>query len=315
MIKTHNSECAPAKINLSLRVLGKRADGYHALESLVGFAEIGDGAGAKMGAKMGDWIHATVLDSSEISLAVSGGAFYATLAAHVPNVEDNLIVKAARLLQAHTGTLQGAKLVLEKNLPLMGGLGGGSADAAACLRLLNRVWGTRLSQKQLIELGAMLGSDVPACIISNLSWMTGRGEQVTPLFLEHELSVVLINPAFEMPTGDVFENFAAQNIEDTPSHAPAQKPPSVDSLAELLAHIKKIGNDLTDAACAVNPKMRAVLTGLPLGDALYGGMSGSGASCFMLFDRLDAAHKAEAIVKKASLDDGTNYWVATSRLR
>src|SRR6185503_986486 len=153
---------APAKLNLFLHVGDKRPDGYHALQSLVAFADIGDVL--------------EIAPAPELSLTITG-----PFAAQVPGGATNLVLKAARALaERYAPAPLGASIALEKNLPVAAGLGGGSADAAAALRALNRLWALEQSEDELIALAQEFGSDVPACVLSRPCWMEGRGERVSP---------------------------------------------------------------------------------------------------------------------------------------
>ncbi len=290
MPPTADTEFAPAKINLSLSVLGKRDDGYHNLSSLVGFVAVGDE------------LKAAPNEKGDITLKISG-----TFASGLSAGADNLIIRAAKLLQSQAGIKQGANLSLLKNLPLMAGLGGGSADAAACLRLLNRLWELHWPQEKLMTLAASLGADVPVCIVSQLSWLGGRGEKITPLApLQgyEKCFALLLNAGFAMPTAAVFEKFTAAPTKPSPH-------PSFKTLADMCAFMHEKGNDLTPAACALNPSLRQVLEALPMQNALYGGLSGSGASCFVLFDNEQAAKTAQKKLHATQPD----YWSAIGALR
>lgn len=290
MLHAPNIEFAPAKINLSLSVLGKRDDGYHNLTSLVGFVDIGDE------------LKAVPNETGDMTLEISG-AFAPDLSAG----EDNLIIQAARLLQSQAGVKQGADLSLIKNLPLMAGLGGGSADAAACLRLLNRLWAVHWEEEKLITLAAALGADVPVCIASQLSWLSGRGEIVTKLTPPQgyeKCFALLLNPGFAISTHAVFEKFKAVPSELSP-------PPPFNTLDNMCVYMRVAGNDLTSAACALHPALRRVLNILPMEGALYSGLSGSGASCFVLFNNKQAAQAAQVQIRAVQ----PNYWVALGALR
>ncbi|MFP4520436.1 MAG: 4-(cytidine 5'-diphospho)-2-C-methyl-D-erythritol kinase, partial [Oceanicaulis sp.] len=183
------SEFAPAKVNLTLRVGRSRADGYHPLASIVAFADWGDALGAR--------------PADDLTLALTG-----------PNGEalagepQNLVLKAAYALRAAAGKPElGAALTLEKHLPVAAGLGGGSADAAAALRLLNRIWDTGFSTRALAEIGQAVGADVPACVHARPLLMTGIGETIAPLVAWPELYAVIANPGVATPTGPVFKAY------------------------------------------------------------------------------------------------------------
>ena len=230
-------ETAYAKINLSLRVLGRESDGYHRLDTIFAFAEDGDIVRARAG--------------DALRLEVNG-----PFAAQVPAGPDNLVLRAARAL----GGGRGATLQLEKKLPVAAGLGGGSADAAAALRLLNRLWGLGLSESALLEIARRLGADVPACLLSTTSRGQGRGDELTPLHRPGLAGtpVLLVNPGIPLSTAEVFRRWRP--------HDGAQ-------------------NDLEAAALELVPEIGDVLATLRAAPGVVeAGMSGSGATCFALFE-------------------------------
>jgi 4-diphosphocytidyl-2-C-methyl-D-erythritol kinase len=211
---------APAKINLCLHVGDKRADGFHELESLVAFVDAGD-----------------VLQferADDLSLTIEG-----PFADGLSIGDDNLVLKAAQLLSARTKSNPGARIALQKNLPVASGIGGGSADAAATLRGLVDLWGLNLSASELHLIAAELGSDVPVCIESAPAWMEGRGERVTPISGLPDCWLLLINPGISVSTAEVFRKLGRS------SH------PSLEggSKSSLSGGEKKIsGRGIVDAA-------------------------------------------------------------------
>ena len=279
---------APAKINLFLHVGDKRSDGYHALESLVVFAETSD--------------RLEFTPASGLTLKITGPFGKA-----LSRDKDNLVLKAARVLQAkypHEG--QGAHIALEKNLPLASGIGGGSADAAATLRGLNGLWGLELPEDELLDIAAEIGSDVPACLLSSPCWMEGRGERVTKLAAMPPFELVLVNPGVAVPTGPVF---AALNAR-TGIRAMAP-PPVLASVWELVAYLADAGNDLEGPAGRFAPVIEDVLAALGHEPAcVLAQMSGSGATCFGLFDgSVYAAGAAERIAQ-----EHPHWWVKSTRI-
>jgi 4-diphosphocytidyl-2-C-methyl-D-erythritol kinase len=278
---------AAAKINLYLHVTGRRADGYHLVDSLVAFTDIGD--------------QLTAEPATTLSLEVSGPE-----AAGLAVVENqNLVLRAARLLAAHTGAAAGAALHLEKNLPVAAGIGGGSSDAAATLRLLSRLWGVSLGDRTLFTLAARLGADVPACLYGRAVWVGGVGEQLEAAAALPPAGMLLANPRKQLPTAAVFAARrgplgGAARFEPMPADA--------DALARMLMPRR---NDLTKAATALVPEIRAVLARLSrLPGALLARMSGSGATCFALFANRDAAREAQTVLAAAEPD----WWCAAGRL-
>lgn len=242
------AEDAPAKINLALHVRRRRADGYHDLETLFAFTRFGDRLEA---VPADDW-----------SLDVFGP----TAGAAGP-LTDNLVLRAAQAFAAEIGSGRRYALRLEKRIPVAAGLGGGSADAGAALRLLNRLAGLPLDETALERIGATLGADVPACVRSRTARGTGAGERLQDAPMLSGLGVLLVNPQVPVPTGPVFK--AWDGVD--------RGPLGEDWLAAR--------NDLEAPALAIQPVISEVLRwlgGLP-GAGLVR-MSGSGATCFALFD-------------------------------
>lgn len=264
------SEFAPAKVNLSLRVGALRKDGYHPVDSVVVFADWGDSL--------------TVTPSDQLTLEVSG-----PMAEDIPAGEDNLVLKAVRLLAKASGQLPAGKISLTKNVPAGAGLGGGSADAAATLRAFNRLWELDWPLDMLAGLGAEVGSDVAACIWSQPLRMTGRGERIRLIGDWPELPAVLVNPGVAVATGPVFTKF-----DEAPHTGPAFRPQG-----DWLEALRAASNDLTEPACRIEPVITEVLAALNASDGhQLVRMSGSGATCFALYDgkraRDAAAHALKA---------------------
>ncbi|MEC3911205.1 4-(cytidine 5'-diphospho)-2-C-methyl-D-erythritol kinase [Sphingobium sp. CR2-8] len=278
------TEIAYAKVNVALHVRARRDDGYHALESLFVFAEHGDG------------LQGWATDDGAIDLTIDG-PFGGTLDAGT----DNLVMRAARTLQAYLGEQRGATIRLTKRLPVASGIGGGSADAAATLRLLVRLWDVRIDPAELAGLALDLGSDVPACIASVTQLVGGRGERLTRHVVEglEGLPMLLVNPGVGVSTARVFAGW--DRIDRG----------ALDAVS--FAALREDGrNDLQAAALAVAPVIGDVLAVLKAQDGLLlARMSGSGATCFALF-RDDAALAAAAqAVRRASAD----WWTMETRIR
>lgn len=273
-----NAEYAPAKINLHLHIVGRRADGYHLLDSLVVFAGIGD--------------RLTVSPSDRLTLSVTG-PFAAGLAAEA----DNLVLRAARALAARAGVQPNGALVLEKNLPVASGIGGGSADAAAALRLLCRFWG--LDSRLPGQLAAGLGADVPACVAGVPVLMSGIGEILAPAPPLPDVGIVLVNPGVAVSTPSVFR--ARTGGFSDPVRFPGQGWRDADS---LVATLLSTHNDLEPPARLLTPAIGDVLDILATTPGcLLARMSGSGATCFGLFAEPEAA---EAVARTIGRD---GWWV------
>jgi 4-diphosphocytidyl-2-C-methyl-D-erythritol kinase len=274
---------APAKVNLYLHVLGRRDDGYHLLDSLVAFADIGD--------------RVTAAPAAALSLTVGGPE-----AASLADVgDDNLVLRAARLLGERAGVKAGAAVHLDKKLPVAAGIGGGSADAAAALRALNELWGEPLGAAELAALGLQLGADVPACLAGRPVWVGGIGERIGPAPALPPCGVVLANPRRPLPTPDVFR------ARQGPFGGPGRFTPMPRDAAALAAVLATRGNGLTEAALALVPEIARVLDRLErLAGALLARMSGSGATCFALFgERAAAILAAETLARTEP-----GWWIA-----
>lgn len=270
-----STEFAPAKINLALHLRRQRADGYHDLETVFAFAGFGDTL--------------TVAPSDSLSLEVTGD-----FAGAAGQGSDNLVLRAARALAATAGVPAAAALQLDKRIPVAAGLGGGSADAAAALRLLNRFWGLDWPEARLVALGADLGSDVPACVASRTCLGAGRGELLQPWPVDLAgTPILLVNPRVAVPTGPVF---AAWDQVDRGGIAPG-------------AALTALRNDMTAAAAGIAPVIAQVLTALEsAGGAILVRMSGSGATCFALYRDATACTAAQSALA------GHGWWTAATRL-
>jgi len=271
-------EFAPAKVNLTLHVTGRRADGYHLLDSLVVFAEVGDVVRAA--------------PSARLSLSLSG-PFGTELEAG----RDNLVLRAAGLIDP-AGT---AQLSLEKNLPVASGLGGGSADAAAALRALARLWGADLPAP---ERAARLGADVPVCLEGAPCRMRGTGERLDRLPPLPPVTLVLVNPRLPLATAAVFAALAGR------ANPPMPEPlPDLAGFDALLTFLAACRNDLEPAARRLMPAIAEVTAALAAQPGCrLARMSGSGATCFGLFAGRAAAEAAAAAIRR----DRPAWWVAAA---
>jgi 4-diphosphocytidyl-2-C-methyl-D-erythritol kinase len=277
---------APAKVNLYLHVVGRRADGFHELDSLVAFADIGDVVSAAPAADL-----SVVIDGPFAEALASEG--------------DNLVLRAAKGLAGRLGIVPGAALRLTKNLPVASGIGGGSSDAAATLRALSRLWRAELPPAALAELAAGLGADVPVCLVATAAWLGGIGEAIEPAPPLPETGILLVNPGIALPTPAVFK---ARRGAFSAAARFAESPCDAIALASLL---RSRGNDLAAAAIAIVPEIAAVLAALERCDGtLLARMSGSGATCFALFaTRGTAMRAAESLAAERP-----GWWVAGGRL-
>lgn len=272
-----DAELAPAKVNLALHVTGQRSDGYHLLDSLVVFTQAGD------------ILRGQVVQSG-LTLRVTGPE-----AAGLAGDGDNLVLRAARLMQA-----DGVALELEKHLPVASGIGGGSSDAAAALRLVARLTGRALPEDVLA-----LGADVPVCMAATPCRMRGIGERVTPVPAMPHMAMVLVNPRVGVSTPTVF---AALARKDNP---PLSDPlPDCADFAQFILWLGKQRNDLQAPACAAVPDIAQVLSALDNAGAALARMSGSGATCFGLFPDMDRAERAVQTLRRAE----PRWWVQATGL-
>lgn len=266
------AEHAPAKINLALHVTGRRADGYHLLESLAVFTEFGD--------------RLTVTPAAEDSFAVTG-----PFAAHVPLDAGNLVIRARdSLREASPAFATPVSITLEKNLPIASGIGGGSSDAAAVLRALARHWRT---DTDLSALGAKLGADIPMCLAARPLMALGVGEIIEPIDGFPALPLVLVNPGVAVSTPDVFR---ALESRQNPPLPPLPFRLDLPSIVDWLGATR---NDLEAPAKALAPVIGDALDGLGRAGAAFARMSGSGATCFGLFKTTAEAEAAAKAIRQA----------------
>lgn len=261
---------ARAKVNLWLNVVGRRADGYHLLDSLVAFTDLAD--------------RLEVGPSDGLSLALEGPE-----AAAIAGDADNLVLKAARLLAGRAGVAPRAALRLTKHIPVASGLGGGSADAAAALQALVDLWRVAMPAEELFDIAASLGADVPMCLAGQPALASGVGEVLRPAPPLPACAILLANPRTPLATPEVFA--ARRGAFSAATPAPSTWPDLRTFAVDLAAR----GNDLTAAAISLQPAIADVLEVLRRGDgARYAAMSGSGATCFALYDTVEAARAAAA---------------------
>lgn len=271
---------APAKINLFLHVGEKRPDGYHALQSLVVFAEEGD--------------ELEFSASHEYKLSIRG-PFAGGLSAG----DDNLVLKTARLLHLE------AEIVLTKNLPVASGIGGGSADAAATLRGLSALWNMKDSEKLLLHAAEKIGSDVPVCVASKPAWMEGRGEILARVAGVPPMPMLLVNPGVGVSTADIFRALGTRRGTGM------ARVESFRGFADLLAFLQITANDLQAPAVALQPVIAQTLEALAAQPGvLLARMSGSGATCFALFETAERAAEAARTIAAAH----PSWWVRATRI-
>jgi 4-diphosphocytidyl-2-C-methyl-D-erythritol kinase len=284
-----------AKVNLSLRVVGRRADGYHDLESVVAFADCAD--------------RLTLEPGGELKLATTG-----PLAAACGETSDNLVFKAAKLLAEAVPNLKLGAFALDKVLPVAAGIGGGSADAAAALRLLARLNNLSLDDPRLQDVALATGADVPVCLFSRACDMTGVGEQLLPLALP-SMPCVMVNPRVPVATKDVFRELGLRNGEllvgaTDVLEAPAW-PEEGGSIADWIDILETVPNDLEAPALRIEPMIGKVLDALRESAGVkLARMSGSGATCFAIYGAPNEAHAAAEKIRR----DHPGWWVHAGTL-
>jgi 4-diphosphocytidyl-2-C-methyl-D-erythritol kinase len=279
-------ERAAAKVNLTLHVTGQRGDGYHLLDSLVVFADIGD--------------EITVSKAQDLSLLINGP--FATELGDAS--EDNLVLRAARLVSAGLSSPRtGARIELAKNLPIASGIGGGSADAAATLRALARLWTCDMP-----DAGAALslGADVPVCLDNRPKRMRGIGEEIEPLAgVVPPQFILLVNPRVPVSTPAIFRSLVTKENSPMPETLPSGL-----SAQGFWDWLKTQRNDLEDAAIQLCPVIQDCLNALIAQNAGLARMSGSGATCFGLFETQEAAEAAARVIGI----NNPNWWVASGQV-
>ena len=290
------SEDGRAKVNLTLRVFGRRGDGYHDIESVVAFADCAD--------------HLTLTEAPELGLGATG-----PLAEACGATSDNLVLKAARLLSERVPGLKIGGFTLDKRLPVAAGIGGGSADAAAALRLLARLNGLALDDARIMEVARLTGADVPVCVASRACVMTGVGETLQPLPLP-KMPSVMVNPGVPVATRDVFNALGLRNGELRVGAADVllqdRAWPKADApVADWIDAFVGVGNDLEDPALRTEPVIGDVLAALRDSDGVkLARMSGSGATCFAIFQTAADAEAAATKIRQAH----PKWWVHAGTL-
>lgn len=283
-------EFAPAKINLTLEIPGRRADGYHEIVSLIAFADVGD----TLTLHPAETRNVTLDATGPFAEAIDG---------------DNLILRAARVFLDSEQDARGGHFVLDKRLPVAGGIGGGSADAAAAVRLLARAnavdpeWRARVWPAL-----TRLGADIPVCIDARAAWVGGIGEKVAPLETLPELPAVLVNPGVPLPTGKVFAALGAPPLGDAATMEP---PGGFSGLGPLLRYLREHPNDLEPPARQLAPVIGDGLETLAAAPGcLLARLSGSGPTCYGLFGSCAEAARAARALSRSRPD----WWIVPTRL-
>ena len=290
-----SSITAFAKINLSLEILGRRSDGYHQILSLVAFTEFGD---------------QLVYDPGQSFAVESDGPFAISVQG------ENLIVTAAKKLSNHFPNINLGRVHLTKHIPVAAGLGGGSADVAAFFKLVEQHDESQLKGFDWVSFGALIGADIPVCLCRETSFMGGFGEQLSAVDVRAEVHIVLVNPGVELITGGVFKAlnapaYSAERQVASRNRDMSHMPKSFQSFQHLINFLHSHPNDLTKPACRQAPVINRVLGVLERCDGCaLSRLSGSGASCYGLFESAPEAQQAgEQIAHEFPL-----WWVQSTRL-
>ncbi|MBI1300901.1 MAG: 4-(cytidine 5'-diphospho)-2-C-methyl-D-erythritol kinase [Alphaproteobacteria bacterium] len=284
---------APAKVNLFLHITGKRIDGFHTLESLIAFADIGE--------------KISIEPHSHFEFSVCGPYVDRLEKEHRQNHLDsqNLVVKAARALSQVTDQPLNCRIKLEKSLPIASGLGGGSSDAAATIWGLQRFLGLSQDTEYLIPLMTKLGADIPVCYFARSAFVSGIGDKIEPCYNLPEMPIVLVNPNISCSTKNVFLQRQGSFKKEI------SKYPNLNSFENLFSFLSKTQNDLYNAAVETVPEIANVMFALETQTTcLFHRMSGSGATCFGLFETAELAKKAANEIQNENPD----WWVQDGML-
>lgn len=276
-------EFAPAKVNLFLHVTGRRGDGYHLLDSLVVFADVGD--------------RITINEAPVLTFEHAG-----PFADDLPRPDQNLIVKAANVFRDAFNIDAGAAIMLEKNLPIASGIGGGSADAAAAIRAFCKLWDIRNDDPRVAEVALSLGADIPVCLSGKTCIMRGIGEELRTVSGVGPFAAVLVNPGIDVSTPSVFK--ARTGWFSNPVAWSDQS-----TAEDVIANLIETHNDLEVPAISLAPEIGEVLATLAdIPGVLLARMSGSGATCFAIFDNKEAAQTAASQLNR----DHPAWWTAAT---
>lgn len=279
-MSTLQSLNAPAKVNLALHVTGRREDGYHLLETFAVFTALGD----RISAEPDDH------DSFSIDGPEAGPLRGEASGSNLVVCARDALREAAR---ADGHAAEPMRLHLDKHLPVASGIGGGSADAAAALKLLARLWGYQPAPEKLAAIGLQLGADVPMCLASRPLIASGIGEALAPVELGFVLDLVIVNPRIGVSTPVVFSALESRTNPPLPAHR------GLSDRSSFISWLTQTRNDLEPPACAKVPGIAECLQSLQDAGALFARMSGSGASCFGIYESAAAAETAALAIRKA----------------
>jgi len=264
---------APAKVNLTLNVIGKRADGYHELETVMLQINLRD----------------------KIFLQTGGsGIKVTTNSTEIPDNEENLAFQAAHLLYSKYSLPTGLQIFIEKNIPVGAGLAGGSTDAAAVIKGINELFDLRLKQEEMLQLGLMIGSDVPFCLLGGAALARGRGEILTPLPAGPRMEMVLVKPEYQLSTREIYRDFRMERVQEKPDNVAFLEAWRQCDMIGIVAEMKNVLETVSLEKC---PEINIIKDKLAVLGAQRTLMSGSGPSVVGVFMSRDEAHNAWGIIK------------------
>ncbi len=272
-MKKHLELDAPAKINLTLKIIGKRADGYHELESIMQQISLKD---------------KLFLQAGGVGIKVTSNS------RQIPDNEENLAFRAANLMYSTFSLPVGVQIYIEKNIPVGAGLAGGSTDAAAVIRGINELFDLALPQDQMLKLGLKIGSDVPFCLLGGAALARGRGEMLAPLPAGPAMEMVLVKPEFQLSTREIYHDFRMERVRDAPDNAAFLEAWRQCDMIGIVSEMKNVLETVSIPKC---PEIQLIKDKLAFLGAKKTLMSGSGPSVVGVFARRDEALNAWEIIK------------------
>ncbi|MDG1005116.1 MAG: 4-(cytidine 5'-diphospho)-2-C-methyl-D-erythritol kinase [Emcibacteraceae bacterium] len=280
---------APAKINLDLRITGRRSDGYHLLDSIVVFTEFGDELRAEL--------------SDKLEIIISG-----PFSSGLRDCDDNLVIKACKLLCQEAGVEPNLKFYLTKNMPVSSGIGGGSADAAAAMKLTCKLLDLNINESIIQEIAIKIGADVPVCLRSVSSQICGIGDEIHQLSFDDELYLLLINPGIPISTSNIFKKYQNYKTKfDTKRRIIKTK----IQLDLIICSLKDSHNSLQDIVYSQNEEVQTILEILKDTEGmLLCRMSGSGATCFAAYKTLEECNRAGNKIKQLN----NEWWIKETKI-
>ncbi|MAR79075.1 MAG: 4-(cytidine 5'-diphospho)-2-C-methyl-D-erythritol kinase [Rhodospirillaceae bacterium] len=282
ILKKKYKKTAPAKINFFLHILSKRADSFHEVESLIGFTEFGD--------------KVSVEESNFLELIFEG-----PMSGNLPRLEENIVFEAVNLLRKEYNISSGARIKIEKNIPIAGGLGGGSSDAAAVIDCLTKLWDLRVPKEILGQKFLALGVDFPVCLKEETTFVKGKGEVCFSVANNFSYPILLVNPRKQLRTEEVFSKVDLSNCYKK----------SINKDEIYIDNLKKYQNDLLNSATVFVPQIKEIIKLLlSLNGCIFANLSGSGPTCFGIFDDMEKFNEANR-----TISENFDWWVMPTFLK